>query len=170
MELYIPLCVTGRIKKLIDKLLHYLRRYPSSAEPDGYFGSRQRLRLHLFKSLNIDRIFRLISHRSSCNFKFFPDIAGKILVRYQVFVLIMRIALVQRIQIDYAFEFVVNLLFGFACQLTHIVHIDLCFFSHRNGEHFGSCIYRGHGFVCSDGTLIENIRLAFKVALIVEHL
>ena len=71
---------------------------------------------------------------------------------------------------DHAREVCFQLLLSFAGQLGHIRHIHTGFLGDRNGEGFAGGVHACYRHMGTDGALGEHIRLAFKVAILVQHL
>ena len=59
----IPLCIAWRFKQIKHKILHIVRRKPSSAEPHRYFTRRQVFRLYSFQRFHIDLIILRVKLR-----------------------------------------------------------------------------------------------------------
>ena len=72
------------------------------------------------------------------------------------------------IEEDNALQVLEDLLLRFAGQLHHVRHIHLCFFSQRQGQRLRSSIHRSDDDLLLDGALGEHIRLADKIAFIVQ--
>ena len=85
MDFDVPLCISGRIQKLVHKLLCDFFRQPSRAELHENLAGSQVFRLYLFERFHIDFV---IFGVDLCGFfrpsELFSHIAGKIFVCHQV--------------------------------------------------------------------------------------
>jgi len=61
-------------------------------------------------------------------------------------------------------------LLAFSGAFRHKAEIDLRFFGKRYCQGFGGGVHRGHRLMGLNGPLGEHIRLACKIALVIQHL
>ena len=171
MNLDVPLCVPRCSQELKHKLFDNFGRQPSSTKPNGDLAGGQVFGLHPFQCFHIDGvIFGVKLRRLSGECQLFTDIAGEVFIRHQVLCLCGIAVPVHRIQKDNALQVCKDFFFGLAGQLAHIIHIHTGFFAHRNGKRFAGGIYGSDRGVWLDGSLVEYIRLAFKLSFIAQDL
>ena len=171
LHLHTILIVVRNFKKLKNECLYIFRRNPCGTEPDPDFRRCQIFRLYLFQRFHINGvIIRGLLSASPCHCKFFADIAGKILICRQVFVLLVVSGPVKRIEKNNASEIGKNFCFAFPCQFAHIVHIHKGVFPERNRQRLACRIHTVNGQARVDGSLGENIRLFFQIAFLVQLL
>ena len=171
MNLDVPLCVPRCSQELKHKLFDNFGRQPSSTKPNGDLAGGQVFRLYPFQCFHIyGVIFRVKLRRLSGEYQLFPDIAGEVFVCHQVLCLRGIAVPVHRVQKDNALQVRKDFFLGLAGQLAHIIHIHTGFFAHRNGKRFAGGIYGSDRGVWLDGSLVENIRLAFKLPFIAQDL
>ena len=171
MNLDVPLCVPRCSQELKHKLFDNFGRQPSSTKPNGNLAGGQVFGLHPFQCFHIDGvIFGVKLRRLSGEYQLFPDIAGEVFVCHQVLCLRGIAVPVHRIQKDNALQVRKDFFLGLAGQLAHIIHIHTGFFAHRNGKCFAGGIYGSDRGVWLDGSLVEYIRLAFKLPFIAQDL
>ena len=98
MDFDVPLCISGRIQKLVHKLLCDFFRQPSRAELHENFAGSQVFGLYFFQRLHIDFvIFRVDFCGLFRPSQLFPYIAGKVFIRHQVLLLITAAVAVHRV-------------------------------------------------------------------------
>ena len=172
MNLDLPAGIKGRAEKLIHEILIVLRGNPGRAHADGDFRRRQVHRLHLLQRLHIGgKKLRGSLRMEPCCAKLLPDIAGEVFVSGEILALpVSGACLIQRIQKDDTAEIVADFLLRFVAQLHHIIHIHMRFLCQRNGQCLGGSIHMGDFHALLDRAPGEHIRLADKIALIVQHL
>ena len=171
MNLDVPLCVPRCSQELKHKLFDNFGRQPSSTKPNGDLAGGQVFRLYPFQCFHIyGVIFRVKLRRLSGEYQLFPDIAGEVFVCHQVLCLRGIAVPVHRVQKDNALQVCKDFFLGLAGQLAHIIHIHTGFFAHRNGKRFAGGIYGSDRGVWLDGSLVEYIRLAFKLPFIAQDL
>jgi len=169
VDLYAPLCAAGCPQRFKDKPAHIVGVQPCSAQPDGNLAGGEVYWLHLCQSIGVDLILRVLFRLALGNRQFLTHIAGKILVRGQVFLMPIVFAGVSRVQEHHASQLRKQRFFVLAGEPAHIVHIHMGFLPDGQGQGLHRCVYLFSGFVTADGALGEQVRLPFQVPVLVQN-
>ena len=161
----------GRIEQLKHELRVIVCGNPGRADACGNLRRRQVGGLHPFQSLHIDgEIVRGELGTPPRPLELLADIAGEVLISGQIlFCGVVAIA-IRWVQEDDAFQIIVDFRLILARQLHHIGHIHLGLFGQGDRQRFRRRVHMGDNGALLDGSLSEHIRLANKIALIIQHL
>ena len=129
MHLDVPSLIVGCPQKFKGKVPHDLGWQPGSTQPDRNLTGRQVNGLHRFQGLYIDGIPFICLGKRPGGAQLFPDIAGKVFIRGQIFMGNILISVMLWVQEDHARQIGKNFLLTFAGQFYHVGHIYFCFFS-----------------------------------------
>ena len=169
MDLHAPLRAAGCPQRFKDKLAHIRRVQPCRTQPHGNFAGGEVGGLHLRECISVDLILRVLLRLCLGNRQFLTHIAGKILVRGQVFLMPIVLASISGVQEHHAGQLRKQRLLILAGEPAHIVHIHMGFFANRQCQRLHRCIYLFGGFVAADGALGEQVGLAFQVPVLVQN-
>ena len=125
----VPPLVVRRPQKLKGKIPHDLGWQPGSTQPDRNLTGRQVNGLHRFQGLYIDGIPFICLGKRPGGAQLFPDIAGKVFIRRQIFMGNILISVMLWVQENHAFQIRENFFLALVGQLHHVGHIYFCFFS-----------------------------------------
>ena len=169
VDLHAPLCAAGRPQRFKDKPADIFGVQPCSAQPDGDLAGSEVGGLHLCECIGVDLILRVLFRLALGNRQFLTHIAGKILVRGQVFLMPIVLAGVSRVQKNHALEVGKQRLLVLAGEPAHIVHIHMGLFSDGQCQRLHRRVHLFSRFVAADGTLGEQVCLAFQVPVLVQN-
>ena len=152
----------------VHKLLDVLFVNPGRAQTNLDLRSVQVFGLGGGKGFYIDCKGRVIFSRPLCLPQLPAHIAGQILVGGHI---MGRSILLQlpRYAEDHALQFACKFFRGLAGQFRHVRHIHTGFFRDGHSQGFTCRIHSGNSFMGFYGTLGEHIRLAFQLAVLIQH-
>ena len=168
VDLHAPLRAAGCAQRFKNKPADIFGVQPCSAQSDGDLAGGEVGGLHLRECIGVDLILRVLFRLALGNRQFLTHIAGKILVRGQVFLMPIVLAGVSRVQKNHALEVGKQRLLVLAGEPAHIVHIRMGLFANGQRQRLHCRIYLFGGFVAADGTLGEQISLALQIFLLVQ--
>ena len=160
VDLHAPLCAAGCTQRFKNKSADIFSVQPCSAQPNGDLAGSEVGGLHPRQCLGVDLILRVLLRLTLGNRPFLTHIAGKILVRGQVFLMPIALAGVSRVQKNHALEVRKQRFLVLAGEPTHIVHIHMGLFSDGQCQRLHRCVYLFSGLVAADGALGEQVGLA----------
>ena len=169
VDLHAPLCAAGCPQRFKDKLAHIRRVQPCRTQPHGNFAGGEVGGLHLRECISVDLILRVLFCLALGNRQFLTHIAGKILVRGQVFLMPIVLAGVSGVQKNHALEVRKQRFFVLAGEFAHVFHIHMGLFPNGQRQGLHRCVYFFSGSVAADGALGEQVRLAFQVPVLVQN-
>ena len=167
VDLHAPLHAAWCSQCFKDKLAHISGVQPCSAQPDGDLAGGEVGGLHLRERISVDLILRVLFRLALGNRQFLTHIAGKILVRGQVF-FIYALGVV-RVEKYHAGQLRKQCFLILAGKPAHIVHIHMGLFANGQRQCLHCRVYLFSGFVTADGALGEQVRLAFQVPVLVQN-
>ena len=169
VDLHAPLCAAGCTQRFKNKSADIFSVQPCSAQPDGDLAGSEVGGLHLRECIGVDLILRVLLRLTLGNRPFLTHIAGKILVRGQVFLMPIALAGVSGVQKNHALEVRKQRFLILAGEPAHIVHIHMGLFSDGQCQRLHRCVYLFSGLVAADGALGEQVGLAFQVPVLVQN-
>ena len=155
VDLHAPLRAAGCPQRFKDKPADIFGVQPCSAQPDGDLAGSEVGGLHPRQCLGVDLILRVLLRLTLGNRPFLTHIAGKILVRGQVFLIPIALAGVSGVQKNHALEVRKQRFLVLAGEPAHIVHIHMGLFANRQRQRLHCRVYLFSGFVTADGALGE---------------
>ena len=169
VDLHAPLRAAGCPQRFKDEPADIFGVQPCSAQPDGDLAGGEVGGLHPRQCIGVDLILRVLFRLALGNRPFLTHIAGKILVRGQVFLMSIVLAGVSGVQKNHALEVRKQRLLVLAGEPAHIVHIHMGLFANGQRQRLHRCVYLFSGFVTADGALGEQVGLAFQVPVLVQN-
>ena len=169
VDLHAPLCAAGCPQRFEDKPADIFGVQPCSAQPDGDLAGGEVGGLHLRERISVDLILRVLFRLALGNRQFLTHIAGKILVRGQVFLMSIVLAGVSGVQKNHALEIRKQRFLILAGVPAHIVHIHMGLFPNRQRQRLHRRVYLFSRFVTADGALGEQVGLPFQVPILVQN-
>ena len=169
VDLHAPLGAARSSQRFKDKPADIFGVQPCSAQPDGDLAGGEVGGLHLCECIGVDLILRVLFRLALGNRPFLTHIAGKILVRGQVFLMSIVLAGVSGVQKNHALEVRKQGFLILAGEPAHIVHIHMGLFPDGQCQRLYRCVYLFGGFVAADGALGEQVGLAFQVPVLVQN-
>ena len=169
VDLHAPLRAAGCAQRFKNKSAHIFSVQPCSAQPDGDLAGGEVYRLHLCQSISVDLILRVLLRLALGNCQFLTHIAGKILVRGQVFLMSIVLAGVSGVQEHHAGQFRKQRLLVLAGEPAHIVHIHMSLFANGQRQRLHRRVYLFSRFVAADGALGKQVCLALQVPILVQN-
>ena len=169
MHLDAPLSAARSSQRFKDKPADIFGVQPCSAQPDGDLAGGEVGGLHPRQCLGVDLILRVLLRLALGNRQFLTHIAGKILVRRQVFLMPIVLAGVSGVQEHHAGQLRKQRFFVLAGEPAHIVHIHMGFLPDGQGQRLHCRVYLFSGFVTADGALGEQVGLPFQVPVLVQN-
>ena len=160
---HIPQQIPRGLEQLRHKITDVFRLDPCCAQTHLNVRRFQILRLDLLKKCHIDRVFRIVFRKRSCNLQFPSHIARKVFVAGFPFV-------VQGIHKDHPAKLLGQLRLGFARKLHHIGKINFRLFAHRYRQCFTCRINARYNLRFLDGAFGKHIRFSLQIALMVNDL
>ena len=169
VDLHAPLCAAGCTQRFKNKSADIFRIQPCGTQPDGDFAGGEVGGLHPCQCLGVDLILRVLLRLTLGNRPFLTHIAGKILVRGQVFLMPIALAGVSGVQKNHALEVRKQRFFVLAGEPAHVFHVHTGLFANGQRQCLHRCIYLFSGFVTADGALGEQVRFPFQVPVLVQN-
>ena len=169
VDLHTPLRAAGCSQRFKNKPADIFGVQPCSAQPDGDLAGGEVGGLHLRERIGVDLILRVLLRLALGNRQFLTHIAGKILVRGQVFLMSIVLAGVSGVQKNHALEIRKQRFFVLAGEPAHIVHIHMSLFPDGQRQRLHRCVYLFSRFVAADGALGEQVSLPFQVPVLVQN-
>ena len=161
VDLHAPLRAAGCPQRFEDKPADIFGVQPCSAQPDGDLAGGEVDGLHPRQRLGVDPILRVLFRLALGNRQFLTHIAGKILIRGQVFLMSIVLTGVSGVQKNHALEVRKQRFLILAGESAHIVHIHMSLFANGQRQRLHRCVYLFGGLVAADGALGEQVRLPF---------
>ena len=160
VDLYAPLCAAGRPQRFKNKSAHIFGVQPCSAQPDGDPAGSEVGGLHLCECIGVDLILRVLFRLALGNRQFLTHIAGKILVRGQVFLMSIVLTGVSGVQKNHALEVGKQRLLVLAGELAHVRHVHAGLFSDGQRQRLHRRIYLFSRPVTANGALAKQVGFA----------
>ena len=169
--------IAGRIKGFVHELLDVLLIKPCRTQPHLNFTGLQVLRLGSNQGIHIpgeEWVARCYMLRGA---ELLPDVAGEIFVRRLPALRPMLAAVLQvkRAAVGFLVNDTLQILndlrdfLAAAHEGGHKVEIDAGFFSDADSKGFAGGIHRIYAALLLDGALVEHIRLALQLSVVVQH-
>ena len=169
--------IAGRFKGFVHELLDVLLVKPCHTQPHLNLAGLQVLRLGGNQGIHISGKERVARCHTLRGAKLLPDVAGEIFVRRLPALCPMLAAVLQvkwatvGFLVNDALQILNDLwnLFAAAHEGGHKVEIDAGFFSDADSKGFAGGIHRIYAALLLDGALVEHIRLALQLSVVVQH-
>ena len=169
--------IAGRFKGFVHELLDVLLVKPCRTQPHLNFTGLQVLWLGGNQGIHISGKERVVRCHALRGAELLPDVAGEIFVRRLP---ALRPMLAAVLQVKWA---AVGFLVNDALQILndlrdflaaaheggHEVEIDAGFFSDADSKGFTGGIHRIYAALLLDGALVEHIRLALQLSVVIQH-
>jgi len=159
----------GCIQSIEDELSDIFRIQPCRAQPDGDLAGGEVSGLYPCQRLGVDLILRVLLRLALGNRPFLTHIAGKILVRRQVFLMPVVLAGVSGVQKNHALEVRKQRFLVLTGEPAHIVHIHMGLFANGQRQRLHRRVYLFSRFVAADGALGKQVCLALQVPILVQN-
>ena len=167
VDLHVPLCAAGRPQRFKDKPADIFGVQPCSAQPDGDLAGGEVGGLHLRECISVDLILGALRRLCLRDGQLLPHIAGEVFVCGQV--LFIYASGVVRIEEHHAGQLGKQRFLVLAGEPAHIVHIHMGLFANGQRQRLHRRVYLFSGLVAADGTLGEQVGLAFQVPILVQN-